>query len=256
MKRMRHALPPQPFLLLMLLLMLALLLPLSPPALAADDYPTNKGELIGPHKRLGTDAGGFTLKGNTDTTPHCAGKNSVLSVIARTSEKTIVRFVSAKAPGSAFEACAALDKHVTENAAYEIKNADFDTLALKDTGVAFGALIVPFKFRMGDDKKISSSTTIAPYIGVRWYRLQGFGVEFMPVVSAGLALVPVTDQTTRNTETKAAFSLATGITLSSRTNTDFSAGLLVGKDFLSKSDRQADPSVNKLWISIWLGVSR
>lgn len=246
MKRLRRALLP----------LLFLLLSLAQTAHAADDYPSNKGDLIGPHKRLGTDAGGFKLKGETGTTTRCAGKNSVLSVIARTDDKTILRFVSVKAPAADFETCPSSGKQVTEGASYEMANGDFDVLPLKDTGVAFGALIVPFKFRMGDDKKISSSTTIAPYIGMRWYRLQGFGVEFMPVVSAGLALVPVTDQTTRNTETKAAFSLATGVTLTSRTVTDFSAGVLVGKDFLSKNDRQADPSVNKVWVSIWLGMSR
>ena len=60
----------------------------------------------------------------------------------------------------------------------------------------------------------------------------------LPCVSGtGLALVPVVDQTAKTTPTsRSAFSVAAGLVLTSSKNSDFHAGLLIGKDYLSRSD--------------------
>lgn len=234
----------------------AFILLVLPLACAAADFPSNREELIGPHKNIGTDVYGFKLHGGSDADLRCAGKDSVVSVLGRTDTITIVRFVKVTGPSAGTEVCPEGAKPASKGAMYSLPNEHFDVLRIKNTGIAFGALIVPFKFRLGNDKKISSSTTIAPYLGFRSSRFQGWGMEFMPVISAGLGLVPVSDPSTGTTETKAAFSVAAGITLNSATVSDFSAGILVGKDYVSKADRGLDPSVNKMWISIWLGVAR
>jgi hypothetical protein len=152
--------------------------------------------------------------------------------------------------------CGLAPKLPVINGTYKISNTQLSQATSKTTGVAFGALVVPFKFRLGNDKKLTASSTIAPFIGARWDGLQGFGMEGMPVLAAGLGMVPVTNPTTHTTETKSAYSTAAGFTLTSVKNSSFSAGILVGKDFLSKSDQAGDPSVGKLWISIWLGISK
>jgi Sec-independent protein secretion pathway component TatC len=115
--------------------------------------------------------------------------------------------------------------------------------------------VVPFKFRLGGDKGITASSTIAPYVGFRMAFFQGFGLSFTPLISGGLGLVPVTDQNTNTTETKSALSLATGFIMTSSKNERFNAGILIGKDVLSKTDRERDPNVDKAWLSFYLGVS-
>jgi len=228
-----------------------------PFALAAE-FPSSRGEDAGDHLRLLNDVYGFvpvSTAPGIDTAPRCAGRNTSFAQISENDTEIFVKFYSVETPLSA-DTCSKGTKLPVEGSVYKIDKLTYQSVGVKHTGLAFGALVVPFKFRLGSDKKLVSSSTIAPFIGIRWSKLQGFGYEFMPVVSAGLGLVPVADPGTGTTDTKSAFSTALGITLTNTRNADFSAGVLVGKDFLSKSDRALDPSVNKVWISIWLGVSR
>ena len=80
-------------------------------------------------------------------------------------------------------------------------------------------------------------------------------MEITPIISAGLGLVSVANPTTNITETKSAFSTAVGIKVTSVKNENFNAGILVGKDFVSKADRDNDPVVSKLWLSLYVGYS-
>lgn len=137
---------------------------------------------------------------------------------------------------------------------YTIESNKVDHSAFKRTGIAFGALIVPFKFRLGNAKELVSSATIAPYVGVRTSLFQGWGLTFTPIASAGLGLVPVADASGKGTSTKAAFSTAAGLLITSKKSEQFSVGALIGRDFLGRTDREADPAVNKLWVSIYVGV--
>jgi hypothetical protein len=233
-------------------------------------FPSSAGNDIGDHLRLTTDVWGFeavsldpaVVKGKL-----CAGKFSTYSRISSDATATYVKFYHVNKPLSR-SSCASWTEEtdpkgvqtftglVAEGAVYRISNAEYANVSAKSTGLAYGALVVPFKFRLGSDKKLVSSATIAPYLGVRWAGFQGWGYEFMPVVSAGLGLVPIADPATKATETRAAFSTALGITLNSKKSDDFSAGILFGKDFLSSSDRMVDPSVNKMWVSIWIGIAK
>lgn len=151
---------------------------------------------------------------------------------------------------SAMAACLSAGM-VNDYTAYKIKVDELTEHPYRRTGVMFGALVVPFKFHMGGENKLSASSTIAPYVGFRGPA--PFGLTFAPVVSAGLGLVPVNDAATGETETKSAFSVAVGVLLTHSKNDKFNAGVLFGKDFLSKGDRAGDDTVDKVWFSIYAG---
>jgi hypothetical protein len=145
------------------------------------------------------------------------------------------------------------ENRVNESTQYSIKKVDLLSHDYFRSGVTFGGLVVPFKFYLGDDKKISPSSTVAPYIGFRGPA--PFGLTFTPIISAGLGLVPVSNPNTDKTETKSAFSTAIGLVLSSSKNQSFNAGLVIGKDFLSSADKALDSTVDNIWFSVYLGYS-
>lgn len=224
----------------------------------ASDFPSSNGNQIGDHLTLTTDVFGFTpLSTAAGVAPgsRCAGKYSKYSVVDSNSTETIVKFYEIKEPMSEDTCPLAGRKIVAEGSTYVIVNTLYSKIQAKTTGISYGALIVPFKFRLGSDKKLISSSTVAPYIGVRWVNFQGWGFELMPVVAAGLGLVPVASADSKTTETKSAFSTSIGLTLTSAKDSKFSAGVLFGKDFVSKADRINDPGAIKPWLSLWLGVS-
>ncbi|SRR5712692_4399575 len=147
------------------------------------------------------------------------------------------------------------DKRVNTFTTYTILKTELAQADYRRTGVTFGGLTVPFKYRLGGNRGITSSTTVAPYVGLRTGLGQSYGLSFTPIVSAGLGLVPVTDPSTSKTETKSAFSFATGFIMGSSKNEKFTSGLLFGRDLLSKSDRNLDPDVNKWWLSFFVGAA-
>lgn len=225
---------------------------------------------VGDHYRLTTDMHGFlpvSEVANDKSTMRCAGESSTFSIVDKDSNYVYVMFYKVFYPKS-LDTCPQEIKPSKDQVAvdskgvphpgsvYKIAVDKYSKIEVRSNGIAFGALVVPFKFRLGGDKKLVSSATIAPFMGIRWSVFQRFGFEAMPVFSAGLGLVPVTDPATTKTETRAAFSTAAGFTVSSKKNADFSAGFLFGKDFLNKTDRLNDPSVNKLWVSLWLGIAK
>ncbi|MYM21937.1 hypothetical protein GTP46_04635 [Duganella sp. FT135W] len=229
-------------------------------ALAVGDgdpkYPSSDGNDIGDHLALHTDVYGFvpvTDAADVDKQPRCAGSESSLSITSKTNDFTFVEFHGVQAPKST-DTCGSA-KSVQKGTTYKIANSTYNSVAIKATGLSYGALVVPFKFRLGDDKKLVNSATIAPYIGVRWSVLQGFGYELRPVFAAGIALVSVPNEAKTANQNIGAFSASLGFTLSTIKDSKFSAGVLFGKDFVSKDDRKGDPSVVKPWVSLWLGVS-
>jgi hypothetical protein len=151
---------------------------------------------------------------------------------------------------SAISACLSVGM-VDDFTAYKVTVAKLKEHPYRRTGVLFGALVVPFKFHLGGENKLTASSTIAPYVGFRGPA--PFGLTFAPVVSAGLGLVPVNNPETDETDTKSAFSVAIGLLLTHSKNDKFNAGILFGKDFLSKSDRAGDDTVDEPWFSIYAG---
>lgn len=224
----------------------------------AVDISSSQNNQLGHRLKLTTDVHGFSPTSThpqVDQSKRCAGRGSTYSVVKAGTEATVVKFYQVEKPVSK-DTCPGNDTLlVAKGSLYSLPIEAYEDVQSKTTGIAYGALVVPFKFRLGQDKKLVSSSTIAPFIGIRWTPFQGMGYELMPVFAAGLGLVPIADSVTKTTETKSAFSTSVGITLTRVNDSKFSAGLLYGRDFLSKADRAIDPSVNKPWISIWLGVN-
>jgi len=245
------------------------------------NFATDDNRFDGDHLRFRTNAYGFKEK---DGKPKCAPAGSKLAVIRQADNgDLLVRFyevrqesdyekkvgnwdnvkrwfdtsfgepLSRDAMDRALVTCKA-DRVDTTNT-YTVSKADLAQTDYLRTGVTFGGLVVPFKYRLGGDRGIITSATIAPYVGFRTGLGSSWGLSFTPIFSAGLGLVPVTDASTSKTETRPALSLATGFRMGSSKNDKFSSGLIFGRDLLSKSDRDLDPNVNKWWVSFYLGAS-
>jgi hypothetical protein len=215
-------------------------------------YASDSDRFDGDKLTLRTRVIGFTEAEGGNTTEFCAPSDSELKITREVGDALVLRFTrvgrdSEKQCGTS----TAVDTYI----AYRItkarltQNTDF-----KRTGVSFGALIVPFKFRTGD-KEIVSSATVAPYLGWRTGWFSSFGVSFTPLFSAGLGLVPVANPDSGRTETKSAFSISTGIVMGSSKNDAFQAGFLVGRDFLGRADAALDPGSKKVWLSFYVGYT-
>jgi hypothetical protein len=174
----------------------------------------------------------------------CAIKNSTLIVKGeKNGELTVIFYSLAEKPffdkykpeWDAAVADCPESQRVNMHTPYTIPRSELEKSGYRRTGMSFGGLVVPFKYRLGGDKKITASSTIAPYIGFRKGFGQSFGATFTPIVSAGLGLVPITDPATNQTETKNALTMAFGMVLTSSKNQKFSAGILFGWDFLSEA---------------------
>jgi hypothetical protein len=194
---------------------------------------------------------------------YCAPKGSVLTVSDEDQGVLSVRFkkvpkednmpthlLEENPTGEALNACSAASR-VNDFTQYEIDRATLLKYDFRRTGVTFGALVVPFKFYLSGERKITASSTIAPYLGFRGPST--FGLTLTPVISAGLGLVPVTDPNSGETETKSALSTAIGLVLTSTKNDAFNAGVVIGRDFLSRSDEASDPNVDEPWFSLYVG---
>ena len=227
--------------------------------------PGDRDALGGDHLTLRTNAYGFKEASSDKPADKCAPQGSTLRVLQELNGMVTVQFRdipdqprgvlgTPQVTQEALDACKA-DKRVNTYTAYQISRTALEGFGFRRSGVTFGGLVVPFKYRLGGDKGIVSSSTVAPYVGFRTSYLQGYGVSFTPVLSAGLGLVPVTDPNQDKTDTKPAFSMAIGIVMTSSKNDQFNAGLVFGRDLLSKSDRALDPNVDKPWLSFYLGVA-
>lgn len=222
-------------------------------------YPSDENRLDGDHLTLRVNISPFYPLGEAAASARCAPKDSKIAITKDAGDVVTLRFLSVPddkelgANSAAAQACPAGDR-VDDATQYSISRnvlLDYDVYR---SGVTFGALVVPFKFYLGGDKKISASSTIAPYVGFRGPA--PFGLTFTPVLSAGLGLVPVSNPDTGKTDTKTALSTAVGMVLTARKNEAFNAGLLLGKDFLGRADREIDPTVGKAWFSIYVGYSK
>jgi hypothetical protein len=231
-------------------------------SLSAQPYAQDINRFDGDHIRLRTNVTGFKESGAADTGKEmCAPVGSGLAVREElTSGDLVVRFYDIPdkprrdVPQEALNACKT-DDRVNIYTAYTIPKNKFIMFDFKRSGVTFGGLVIPFKFRLAGNKEVTSSSTIAPYVGFRSRYLQAFGLSIEPLLSAGLGLVPVRNPADNTTETKSALSVAAGLVMTSSKNEKFTAGLVVGRDFLSESDRLLDPSVDKAWLSFYLGIA-
>ena len=234
-------------------------------------FPSDEDRFSGDHIQLRTQVDSFEVI--PETSPDndgmkCAPKNARLSVTTEDDQWLLVRFL--ELPKNGWDCylhqhiCVRSKETITDcdskslvntYTQYKIKKSVLKQVGYTRTGVTFGGLVVPFKFRFGTNKTLSASPAVAPYVGFRTGWFQSYGVTFTPVVAAGLSLVPVTNADTSATSTKTALTVAGGLRFTSSKSDAFSAGLLIGYDFINKSDREGDKSLTKPWLSFYVGAS-
>ena len=185
----------------------------------------------------------------------CAPAGSRMVVSSEDDNSLYVRFLDTNALDGAKDGCPKVGYALVNTySTYVVAKNTFLRTDYRRSGVTFGGLVVPFKFRLGKSKELVSSSTIAPFVGFRTAWLT-YGLTFTPVVAAGLSLVPITDATSGTTETKSAYTFAAGFRVTSSKNDKFNAGLVFGHDFVNKADRRDGDTVGKPWMSFYLGYS-
>jgi hypothetical protein len=224
-------------------------------------FASDEGRFDGDHLRLRSHVWGFkSVDPGGPAGDLCAPAGSVISVHRQTGDDLFVRLLDAPAADDKVYGAASVAGCPEANrlklfVQYKISKAALEMHDIKRSGVNFGALVVPFKFRLGKVRELTASSTVAPYVGFRTAWLQGFGLSFTPILSAGVGMVPVVDPETNTTTTKSAFSVAIGFVMGSSKNDSFNSGLLLGRDFLGGTEQQKDPAVGKPWISFYVGYA-
>jgi hypothetical protein len=228
------------------------------------NYAGDDDSWAGDTLRLKVGVPGFTvvrkdLPENSTATPvkHCAPAGSRAHVYEEKEGELLVQFDVVPEGASATAATLACppELRARTDVSYSMRKSDLAAYRVMRTGLSFGALVIPFKYRLGDEKELVSSPAIAPFVGFRTAWLQSLGITFTPVAAAGLSLVPVPTADGKETENKAAYTVALGFRVSSSKNQKFTAGLLYGRDFLSTRETAGQPKLKKPWLSIYLGAS-
>lgn len=230
---------------------------------AEPTFASDEDKFTGDHVRFRTNVNGFIAVAGDPKATFCAPTGSRVAVNRENADELFVRFLEITDEKDALLndidraglAACPKDARVNGFTQYKIPKATLEQHAFRRSGVTFGGLLVPFKYRLGNAKELVSSSTMAPFVGFRTAWFQNWGLSFTPVLAAGLSLVPVTDAGTSTTSTRAAYTLALGARLTSSKNENFSAGLVFGRDFLSRADRATDPTVSKPWVSFYVGFS-
>lgn len=226
-------------------------------------YVADDDSMTGDHLTVFVNLDRVLLHADRAADPRCVPAGSKMKVIRQDDREILVRMLSVPQKGEflmtdlknlGIAACG--ERTVNLHTVYAVQRSDLLEETYKRTGATFGALVVPFKFRVSESKELASSATLAPYVGARLDWLQGFGFSLTPIFTAGLALVPITDQANNTTTTKAAPSIGIGLILTSSKNNQFNAGVLFGKDLVSRADRAVDPRAYENWISFYIGTSK
>lgn len=229
---------------------------------AEGSYAGSGTSLLGDHVRLRADIFGFEPQGETGQSggERCAPEGSKLEITYETDTEyeTIVLELSPSLTPPAFRSADAPAQDrckgstaVQRGVLYQVPKEKIRGTNVRIAGFTYGGLVVPFKYYLGGDERVTSSATIAPYLG---YRLSGLhSLSLVPFVSAGLGMISVQGGDGEDTETKPSFSTSLGLLFRDAKNDGFTAGLVFGRDFLSAADRERDPTVDEWWTSIFLG---
>ena len=204
-----------------------------------------------PTFELDRDISGFTsTTGQTGT--FGAGKGSIFTVDESTANSATwrVRF-SKPQPYKLSPPPGTTINQVNSNDIYSFNNSglseNFDYHLVR--AFVAGVLAVPFKYQFSGHT-FTSGGTLGPYVGVKTDRIAE-GTTFL--VSAGLAVVPTEDISSKSVKTAAGFSVAGGVVIQPLRNVQL--GLIVGTDILSGSDAANYSYNGKLWGSLAVGFS-
>jgi len=229
---------------------------------------SNKGAMgKGDRIHLKTGVYGFTLVQNkcfkadgstADMDPnlqYAAPAGSVLSVVSDADKDgNITASFPGRRPGSIFcdsTSASCGNQLVSKGNLYKISLSTLQSASSTTVGFDYGTLIVPFKFHF-TDHTVTGNSSVVQYLG---YKLSFGALSLMPVVSAGLGVVDITQQngTTTSSSSAPSFSVAYGIILDVLKNGLFQTGIMSGWDWAGKGSQykyEGSP-----WISISIGTN-
>ena len=120
------------------------------------------------------------------------------------------------------------------------------------SGIAYGALVVPFKMQLSGGKAFTGSSSIGGYLGYQ-NPIGDFPINFNPILFAGASNVSTSATTgsTTTSQTVAGVSYGTGILFDVKD--DFHIGFVLGFDHVSSAQKYQYN--DKPWVSFEIGYS-
>jgi len=134
---------------------------------------------------------------------------------------------------------------------YSITKTTFDDIYYKlVSGLSWGILSLPFKFRL-DDQTLSGGSTLGGFIGYnqRWL----FGIHTILVGAAGVSMIATQDINSKSLDNKTGLTLALGMTMPIEKS--FQAGFFFGADHIGGRSGEEWGHDDKLWISLSIGYA-
>lgn len=138
-----------------------------------------------------------------------------------------------------------------------------DTVAITDDsleavpalreGLAYGTLLVPFKYQLRGDKSFASRASLGGYLGYRNDRTAISGISLQFVGFVGATSISVTQSVNGTSATQELTGLTYGLGVLGEAKRSFQIGLVVGADRVSKSSQYVNNG--KLWVAVSLGFA-
>jgi hypothetical protein len=138
-------------------------------------------------------------------------------------------------------------------ASVAVSTQDVQRSGAMRSGWVYGTLMLPFKYRPGD-QTIHNNVTVGPYMGAR---VETGGIGWTYAVSAGVTQTKVTsvDADNKPTETNVSgFTLAAGLLFDvNKSAKPFKTGVFIGADRYSKLNGVKVTGSGKPWIALQIG---
>lgn len=143
----------------------------------------------------------------------------------------------------------ASDKDLRKGDVVVIASETIETLRARRTGVAFGTLLVPYKYHLRSNKEFSGGATVGGYVGgrIEW---TAFEAQYMGFLGAS-AIEVARAGADGNVNKESHAGLSYGFGLLGTIKDDFQLGVVLGWDRVGKSVGYANNG--KPWLAISLG---
>ena len=179
---------------------------------------------------------GFKINDVTDSKEYYAPVGSTIRILTNVDKDRKVIVVFDKVPANPPPDEATEQNPVKPSVAYIIEVTKLEQLKSASVvqGAVFGALTVPFKF-YPYDHSVFATATVGFYGG---YRVALLGLQFLPIATFGISVVPITKQENGRSTTSSApaFTMGGGLIFSIMKSDLLQLGFLVGTDLTGKSN--------------------
>lgn len=132
---------------------------------------------------------------------------------------------------------------------YSMSKDAYQQAAPASTGLAAGALVVPFKYYTGGDHSFTGNAAIGGYVGWR-YNDAAFGYSLTPIVFFGGTSIAAKDSAGKDQNFSG---LSYGAGLIGGVGSNFQLGVVLGWDRISSSAGWVNN--NKPWLALEVGYS-